>query len=296
MLTKTIVIYVFILIILVNTTGAQSYQEQILTNHAAQDRYASYSPDGKRILFESDRSGNWDVFILNPDDGQVEQLTFEGNDQRRPDWHPGGDRVVYESILEDQTQLIELNLSTKKNRRIDLSGLTGQPVFANYSPDGKLIALSEKFSDDHAQLIVIDSLGKVVHRYENGGYRSFYPKWSPDGQSFTYFSRHETSNQDDEIYIISLDGSSEQRLTHWSTHNFCPSWSPDGLRIAYVTSMEDRRPEIYIMQADGTDQIRITDNEDGDTLPSWSPDGKKILITGYRAGNFEIVEIELSSK
>jgi Tol biopolymer transport system component len=57
--------------------------------------------------------------------------------------------------------------------------------------------------------------------------------------------------------------------------------------------MEDTRPEIYLMNADGKNKARVTYNDFGDTLPSWSRDNKKILITGYRNGNFQICELNL---
>ena len=84
-----------------------------------------------------------------------------------------------------------------------------------------------------------------------------------------------------------------KRITNNSRHSFCPSWSPNGKQIAYVQSMEGRRPEIYTMRKNGKKQIRHTFNGDGDTLPMWSPDGKHLLITGYRNGNFEILRLQL---
>ena len=111
-----------------------------------------------------------------------------------------------------------------------------------------------------------------------------------------YFSRKETNNQDDEIYKLNLDSGIEERLTNWPQHNFCPSWSNDSSKIVFVTSMKNIRPEIYIMDSNGNNQVRITYNIDGDTLPDWSPNDNKILITGYRNGNFEICELELQLK
>ena len=39
--------------------------ESFLTNHSSNDRYGSYSPDGQQILFESDRSGRWDIYLMD---------------------------------------------------------------------------------------------------------------------------------------------------------------------------------------------------------------------------------------
>ena len=138
--------------------------------------------------------------------------------------------------------------------------------------------------------------GKIIKPLTQGDKRTYYPKWSKNGKEIVYFSRKATNNKDDEIYRLNLKDGRETRLTNWHKHNFCPSWSPDDKKIAYVTSMEETRPEIYIMDADGKNQTRITNNQDGDTLPNWSPDGTKLLITGYRNGNFEICELQLKMK
>lgn len=271
----------------------QGPEETNLTNHPADDRYATYSPDSKHILFESNRNGNWDLFIMNADGGQLEQITFGSDDERRPSWHPNGNQIVFESNESGEFQLYSLDIKSKEEKLISIPELIGQPIFASYSPDGSLLAFSERMNEDVGKLIVVDIEGKIQMKLMDESYRTFYPQWSPIGKQLLFFSRYETDNQSDEVYTIKLDGSDKSRLTNEPNHSFCPSWSPDGTRIAYVQSMEDNRPEIYVMNADGSGKKRITFNQDGETLPDWSPNGKKLLITAYRGGNYEIVTIIL---
>jgi Tol biopolymer transport system component len=80
------------------------------------------------------------------------------------------------------------------------------------------------------------------------------------------------SNRDgnDEIYVMSVDGSSLKRLTNDPTNDQHPAWSSDGQRIAFS------RNGIYVMNADGSSQTRLT--EFGE-FPSWSPDGTRIAFS-----------------
>ena len=52
----------------------QGAKEVNLTNNSAEDRYASYSPSGKQIVFESNRGGNWGIYLMNTD-GKNQQKT-----------------------------------------------------------------------------------------------------------------------------------------------------------------------------------------------------------------------------
>lgn len=282
----------FLLLFIIAVPGfAQETRETILTNSPGDDRYASYSPDGQYIIFESNRDGNWEIYIMNADGSHQKRLTRNDAEDRRPSWHPKGQKIIFESTRTGKNELYELALKTAKVKRIEVKGLKGSPIFPRYSNRGKHIAFGQAISDTRSNIVITNTKGKVVQTLADYGYRSTYPIWSENDQSILFFSRHETNNEDDELYLINLDGTNKRRLTNWPTHNFCPAWSKDGSRIAFAQSMDGIRPEIFVINADGSGKQRITFNEDGDTLPDWSPDGEKLLITGYRNGNFEICEL-----
>ena len=280
-----------ILVFLGNTLIAQN--ETCLTKGLFDNRYASYSPDGKLIVFESNRNGNWGIFIMDENGSNLRKLGDSTKNNRRPSWHPNGKVVLFESIRNDESSLFTLNINSKKEKRIPIEIDGGELVFAAYSPNGKTIAVSHKKSEEQSDIVLFNKKGKLIKKLVVNGKRNFYPKWSNDGKNLVFFSRKDTENQDDEIYRLDLASGSIKRLTNWPKHNFCPSWSTDGRRIAYVTSMENTRPEIFVMNADGTGQMRITNNQDGETLPIWHPLKQKLLITAYRDGSFQICELEL---
>jgi Tol biopolymer transport system component len=88
----------------------------------------------------------------------------------------------------------------------------------------------------------------------------------------------------DEIYVMTSDGSNQIRLTNNSANDLGPSWSPDGSIIAFYSD-RDGNFEIYVM---GLNQTRLTDNSTDDRGPSWSPDGSQIAFHSNRDDNAEI--------
>ncbi len=268
-------------------------KERCLTNNPYEDRYASYSPDGKWIVFESNRAGNWGIFLMDENGRHTQKLTDNSTDNRRPAWYRNGKRVLFESKRNGVQGLYMIHLKSRKVKKLPNRLEKGELIFASPSPKGGKVAVSLKETDDRSNIVLLNKKGAIVRWLTKNERRNFYPRWSNDGSELVYFSRKDTDNYDDEIYRFNLKSGRHTRLTNWPQHNFCPSWSGDGRKIVYVTSMESTRPEIYVMNADGTHKKRMTYNEDGETLPNWHPTENKILVTAYRNGNFEICELEL---
>lgn len=264
------------------------WKETCLTDSSTDDRYASYSPDGKLIVFESNRDGNWEIYLMDGAGQNIRRLTNNDADDRRPTWHPNAKKVLFESNRSGVNQLYTVKIASGKEQILKGQSFSGEPIFAAFSPNGKNIAVSIQDSEQEGRIVLWDKKGKLTKELVQNEHRNFYPKWSKKGEEILFFSRKDTNNEDDEIYRLHIKTGLYKRLTEWPKHNFCPSWSADNNQIAYVTSMEGTRPEIYIMHADGSNKQRITFNENGETLPNWHPTENKLLITAYRNGNFQI--------
>ncbi len=279
---------------LVSGQTNSSWKEKCLTDGGYENSYASYSPDGKWIVFESNRDGNWDIYLMDWQGKNVERLTINKADDRRPSWHPEGEKILFESNRNGNIELFTIRIKDRKETRLKAKAEDGELIFASYAPDGKRIAVSVTKSEEQSNIVILNKNGRKLKTLIANGKRNFFPNWSNDGKEIVYFSRYETNNEDDEIYRINLHSGNILRLTTWPKHNFCPSWSPDNMKIAYVTSMEDIRPEIYIMDKNGDNKTRITHNEYGETLPRWHPLENKILVAAFKNGNYQICELELS--
>ncbi len=98
-----------------------------------------------------------------------------------------------------------------------------------------------------------------------------------------------------EIYVMSVDGTNQRRLTHYKGADSHPVFSPDGRQIAFTTQRAGG-PEIFIMNANGTEQRRLTNLVPaglGAVTPTWSPDGKRIAFqTRMKRNDIHIINVD----
>ena len=105
-------------------------------------------------------------------------------------------------------------------------------------------------------------------------------------------------DDNNEIYVIDINGKNKKRLTFNDTSDYSPCLSPDGTKIVYISFMRWRNSndEIYIMDVDGQKQKRLTFNVDSDGNPTFSPDGKLITFESNRDGNSEIYIMDVDGQ
>ena len=228
-----------------------------------------------RIVFASNRDGNDEIYVMNPDGSGQTRLTDNSAADGSPSWSPDGHRIVFHSGRDGNADIYVMNADGSGQTRLtDNRAADGSP---SWSPDGHRIAFTST-RDENYNIYVMNADGSDQTRLTNNPAWDFSPSWSPDGRRIAF-----TSNRDENynIYVMNADGSDQTRLTNNPAWDFSPSWSPDGRRIAFI-STRDGNPEIYVMNADGSDQMRLTDNPASDSRPSWSPDGCRIVFQSNR--------------
>ena len=241
---------------------ADGKNQRRLTNNRHEDWSPSWSPDGKRIVFFSNRDGHvmggiptFEIYVMDADGGNLQRLTNNPDGDWNPSWSPDGKRIVFSS-------------------RRDGHVMGGIPT---------------------SEIYVMDADGGNLQRLTNNPDGDWNPSWSPDGKRIVFSSRRDghfigKAGITEEIYVMDADGGNEQRLTENRKNDLLPSWSPDGKRIAFASDGKGNFEnfEIYVMDADGGNLQRLTNNPDDDWSPSWSPDGERIAFRSKRDGNAEI--------
>jgi TolB protein len=229
-----------------------------LTNHRALLLSPHCSPDGARIVFNSDKVWDQDIYILSLVPRVEERrLTRAFRLEQSPEWSPDGRKIAYSAngdiFVANPDGSGAVNLT--RHPSIDVS--------PTWSPDGRQIA----FTSDRAgspQIYVMNSSGGDVRRITSGGY-STDPSWSPNIKiNKIAFVRVEGSESN--IFTINPDGSDEKRLTSGG-RNENPSWSPDGYYIAF-TSTRGGAKDIYLMYLNGENQRKLT-RGGGKSFPTW---------------------------
>ena len=254
------------------------------------DTDPDWSPDGKQIIFSSNRDGDADIYIMDSDGSNLFNATpdpsplltsvlylIRKSSDGWPSWSPDGNVIAFSSARDNiMMGSVEPNIMSMHADGLQVTNLTntievdGVP---DWSPSGeKIVFVSDR--EPGTNIFVMDSDGSNVVQLTNMKVNNDFPRWSPDGSQIVFDSDRDGNY---EIYLMETDGSKITRITNDPAKDEQPCWSPDGDQIAF-SSDRDGDFEIYIMDADGSNITRVTENDIDDWDPAWSPDGKKIAL------------------
>lgn len=163
-----------------------------LTNSSgAHDKRANWSPDGSRIAFISDRSGEEEIWVVAQDGSTPpEQLTTNGKAMRyAPSWSADGKRIAFS---DKDGKLYVLTLADKKITEI-ANTPSGQIQDYAWSPKGNFIAFSQVNANGFPSIFIWD--GNKVNKVTDELFSSFTPAWDPQGNYLYFFSNREFAPQ-----------------------------------------------------------------------------------------------------
>lgn len=289
---------IFTIALFMSTTiSAQvnSYKEVQLTNTNSDNRYASYNKDGEVIVFESNRDGHWQVYIMDVNGNKQERIIVSESNDRRPTWHPYKNIILFESDRTGINELYTYDLSDRTLTKVPID-LRGNKMHAQFAPNGKELVFNYKVRDNNYNIYIISINGKRRKKIIDNAFENTYPRFTPRGDAILYFSKKHTKNVNDEIYVHNIITDEDKRLTATTYNNNFADWSNNGVRLAYSSVTESGNPEIFLMNKDGKSVRQITYNTGGSTLPHWSPKDINLLITGKRNGHEQICKILLKEK
>ena len=298
----------------VNIRGSSNYEIYVmdadggnprrLTNNRNVDSSPSWSPDGKRIAFVSDRDGhvnirgssNYEIYVMDADGRNQQNVTNNPSNDGSPSWSPDGKRIVFSSDRDNNRdhniEIYVMDADGSNQQRLT-NNLT-EDQYPSWSPDGKRIVFSAS-RDGHFknnlgityEIYVMDADGKNEQRLTENRNNDWNSSWSPDGKRIAVQSDRKGDVVNWDIYVMDADGGNPQNLTENRVYDGSPSWSPNGKRIAFM-SYRDENTEIYVMDTDGGNLQNLTNNPHGDFSPAWlnspfsvSPAGKRFAIWGW---------------
>lgn len=223
-----------------------------LTRGSGVNGGATWSPDGTRIAFTSNRTGATELWVMNGDGDDQRQVTRRGvGGVEFPAWSPDGTRIAFVSRVGENNrnqEIFSVNADgTDLKRLTDYEAADACPA---WSPDGNTIVF---VSCRH-------------HPYDGAGGSSKTNKAGPN-----------------DLYLMDADGTNVRRWAYLDESAYSPSWSPDGRRIAWAAGTGGgNRTELYVIDADGRNLRRLTRNAFADNGPRWSADGSKIAFWSNR--------------
>lgn len=269
-----------------NADGSRAVR---LTDNRARDGHPDWSPDGRWLVFESERTGNRDIFLASRDGSNVIQLTDEIAYDGQPAWSPDGRSIAFVSDRDGGRNVFILDLAGNAGlRRITASlGADEQP---DWSADGaSLVFVSERDGNPEIYRVGID--GGEPQRLTENDADDYAPAWGPDGRIAFVSERDGVPS----LYVMDADGANRQRLIRTESGEkpvlaLDPAWTPDGAQIVFAARESDRADILVLDVASGDRRLLIA----GDTLlrnpvprpqVATPPPGDVLLICTIRANH-----------
>ena len=257
-------------IFLVNADGSGRRR---LTRTRGNDFSPAWSPDGRRIVFRSNRNQtddldlNNELYVICADGSRERRLTSTPDLQERsPAFSPDGRWLAFAG--EDRDRALDLYLMRPDGtrRRKLTARLDCGAEYPSWSPDGKRIAF-HCFRGDNVEIYSIDPEGGNPRRLTRQPGDDGFPAWSPDGRRILF----DTDGGD--LYLIDPDGSHRTQLTDHPATEALASWSPDGTRIAFASDRGRPRQDyqVHVMNADGSAVRAVTRGRASHFNPAWQP-------------------------
>ena len=256
-------------IYLLNLAGSG---EQRLTHNNDTDGIGSLSPDGKKIVFESNRNraegepaNTTDLFVMNADGSDQTFLARGGS----ATWSPDGKYIAFQASA---------------------SGTKGPintlPGAATEDSDIFIVNVDDRLEHGTPPRNLTNDSAQVDEQVDED------PDWSPDGSSIVYTS-HDVNQKPTappfdyttaELYLRAADGTGTAiRLTDNTEEERAPDWSHQGDRIAYMCRRGSPLFQFCVTDINGN-QTQITDKGLAYLGPHWSPDDQRIFFNRNTPG------------
>ncbi len=281
------------------TVSANGGEARLLVSNPAMETRPLYSPDGKFLAFNSQRTGNGDIYVLNIASGTLNRITYDDGLDDLHNWSADGQYIYFSSTARDVAGMRDIY-------RVKASGGTPMLVsdnryvaeyFAAPAPDNKTIAFvgrgfgatqwwrNGRSHIDESEIWLMDEQTKKYTQLTQRGAKQLWPMWSPDGKTLYYVSDR---NGEQNIWMHPVNGTAKQITSFKNGRVLFPSISKDGKTIVFerdfaVWKMDlgsnDAKPVNISLKgvaaSNATELLRL---QNGFSELAVSPDGKKVAF------------------
>lgn len=236
-----------------------------LTSGVADDEWPSWSPDGTKLAFTSNRDGHWEIYIMNADGSDQRRVTRTPQHNWSPTWSFDGKKLLFSSFRDRNWEVYAVNVDGASPTRLTDEPAEDQaPV---WSPDGRAIAFASKRTGSY-ELYLMNPDGSAVTRLTQTNANNYSPTWSPDSRHMAFESNRDGHWQ---IYVMDGDGANPKNLSNTpSSNDQGASWSSDGQWIAFQSNREGK-VDLWVMRPDGSDPLNWTHGQGSVQAPAWRP-------------------------
>jgi Tol biopolymer transport system component len=263
--------------------GQPGYKLYNLSKSSAVDSRPSRAPNDSRIVFQSNRDGNVELYTTDLlGSGPAVRLTRTQSNNTTPMYGPDARTIAFQSDRNGNQDLFTIDQVTGKERQ-----LTSDPaddVNPFYSPDLKWLVFQTNRNNNWDVYILNTETGNE-YALANTSANETFPAWSPSGKQIAFIV---DNNGATDLYVVDVNGKNLKRITtDGKTINAV--WSPEGYRIAYQ-SERNGNLDIYSYDLKTNKEYRVSDYAGPDSGPTWDCGGTNLAFTSTRDGDPNIFQ------
>jgi len=216
-----------------------------ITHGPWDDIHPAISPDGQTIAFTSNRSGYWDIYLMDIASGGITRLMDTLEYEGAPAWSPDNQWLVYETYLDDNLE-IEIQSVITPADSIMLTDNPAADFSPAWSPQGRrIVFVSNRSGENEVWLADLDK--SEDERFENisqgPGSKDTHPTWSPDGTSLVWVSQRD-GMRSLVVSELSPAGDASTKTSFLAQRTLgsgdWPAWSTDGETILAILQAPNR--------------------------------------------------------
>lgn len=281
---------------------------------AVRDTYPSMSPDGSRLIFQSNRSGRQAIWTAGGD-GSDPRLLFDGGTlgerPASPVWSPDGTAIAFAmspagAADPEESEIYAMRPDGTRVRR--LTAVPGDDSHPHWSADGRRIyfnsarATPDLKADWTRQWIDIYSMaadGSDVRRHTDCRAVCTYPVPSPDGRRIVH--RRTVAEpglnwalkpieRNSEVFVTALDGSASVNVSRSPAYDGWPTWAPGGKWLVFASNRDGiaSAGQIFAVRPDGTGLHALTKGAWSRVQPSFAGRARLPFYQGREEGETEV--------
>lgn len=228
---------------------------QRLTTFGEQVHHPSFSPDGQKIVFTTNKDFVWnftdEVYLMNANGTGAVRITNNNENDADPVFSPDGSKIALTRLIGGDWEIFVMNADG--TGAVQLTNNTADDTRPAWSPDGSFIVF-ESDRDGDLEIFRMQANGSSQTQLTTNSADDLAPSYSPDGSYVVFISDR---SGPDAVYRMTSAGGGQVRLLNSPYDASDPTYTADGQRIVFVLETEIGVGDLWMMKSDGTGAAAI---------------------------------------
>lgn len=283
--------FCFLLLMGITPLRAQDASSLVYKIDGKECAYPRLSKDGRRILYQSNHDGRWQLYIMDRTSGNHSPLMSDPHNNNFPDWSRDNAWIAFTSDRDGNEEIYLMQSDGKHLRRITTD--PGRDIHPYFSPDGKYLLFNSTRGNGSFDIYRYTLADSTLHRLSDTPQNETCARYSPDMKQIVYLKNDASS---DDVFLADAANQQARNLTQtpFSTDGW-PAFSPDGQWI-YWSSQESGIYHIYRIRTDGSSKQKLTRAAAGeeDARVCLATDNSFFIYNKRYGSTIEIREMRIS--